>query len=375
MKRRLRRKGTPAHAVGFVICLLATLHLAGQTSHQPHYRVQAAATEGNLSVFPVAADAVFNTTSLMTLEEGIRSGQVVVTETSEPRGLVRQRTADGGIWSERPPEIPVWRRAQVNELAITNKSGRALVLLAGEIVTGGKQDRVVGRDLIIPAHSKPVALGVFCVEPHRWTSISDAFEALHSSMAQPSVRSSVMVQQDQQEVWSEVARSRAAFAGAVSPAEARELGATSSYAATVKNQAVQQRLDSLAGSIERSYDRIFQRVRERNAVGAVVAVDGEIIWADIFASPELLQQYWPKLIRSYAAEALIPRMKVSDLLVPTTSQAQFFLEKMGAEHETVETEPGVYRNTQIKGVDFDAFVLTALLPSASFNVHLAKMKR
>jgi hypothetical protein len=64
--------------------------------------------------------------------------------------------------------------ARVNQLALINNSDRPLLLLAGEIVTGGKQDRVVGRDRIIPAHNEPVALDVFCVEPHRWTGVSDS---------------------------------------------------------------------------------------------------------------------------------------------------------------------------------------------------------
>ena len=45
------------------------------------------------------------------------------------------------------------------------------------------------------------------------------------------------------------------------------------------------------------------------AVGVVVAVNGEIVWADMFASTRLLEKYWPKLIRSYATEAVITRTK------------------------------------------------------------------
>ena len=58
---------------------------------------------------------------------------------------------------------------------LVNNSKRPLILLAGEIVTGGKQDRVIGKDRIIPAESDPIDLGVFCVEPGRWTGSSDRF--------------------------------------------------------------------------------------------------------------------------------------------------------------------------------------------------------
>jgi len=53
----------------------------------------------------------------------------------------------------------------------------------------------------------------------------------------------------------------------------------------------------------------MRELRERNAVGVVVAVDGRLIWADLFASTALLEKYWPKLIRSYAAGSLTSHPK------------------------------------------------------------------
>jgi len=50
----------------------------------------------------------------------------------------------------------------------------------------------------------------------------------------------------------------------------------------------------------------MKQLRDRNAVGVVVAVNGELIWADVFASTELLQKYWPKLVRSYAEAMVTP---------------------------------------------------------------------
>ena len=98
-------------------------------------------------------------------DEGLRSGDVIVTESGSVQPLMRRRritpSAEDG--------------AQVNQLVLVNNSKRPLILLAGEIVTGGKQDRVIGKDRIIPAESDPVDLGVFCVEPGRWTGSSDRF--------------------------------------------------------------------------------------------------------------------------------------------------------------------------------------------------------
>ena len=77
-------------------------------------------------------------------------------------------------------------------MVLVNNSKRPLILLAGEIVTGGKQDRVIGKDRIIPAESDPIDLGVFCVEPGRWTGSSAKFDAKNGAMAQPAVRAKAM---------------------------------------------------------------------------------------------------------------------------------------------------------------------------------------
>src|SRR5262249_48950072 len=94
--------------------------------------------------------------------------------------------------------------AQVNTLVLVNNSQRPLLLLAGEIVTGGKQDRVVGKDRIVPPESDPVDLGAFCVEPHRRVETSGKFDTRTSVMAQPSVRKKAMAEKDRQQVWNSV---------------------------------------------------------------------------------------------------------------------------------------------------------------------------
>ncbi len=362
-----------ARVVVSALSLLASF--AGESSKQPIYKVLPPVTQANLTIFPVVANKSFDTSQFLTLDEGIRSGRVTVTETGQTAGLVRPRPYNDGVWHERPLPVPQ-SGARVNQLALVNNSDRPLLLLAGEIVTGGKQDRVVGRDRIIPAHSEPVALDVFCVEPHRWMGASAGFGATASAMAQPSVRSKAMAERNQQEVWDEVAKSRAAFAAAVPAPQALAIQSSSSYAAAVQSGGVKRQLDSIAAPIEHSYEKLMLQLRAQNAVGAVVAVNGEIIWADVFASPVLLEKYWPKLVRSYAAEALAPHASLETLnSAPSQESAQKFLDRLYGNHENVETEPGIYRNTEIEADDFDAFVLTSLLPNATFQVHIAKMKR
>jgi sulfur carrier protein ThiS len=260
--------------------------------------------------------------------------------------------------------------AQVNQLVLVNNSKRPLILLAGEIVTGGKQDRVIGKDRIIPAESDPIDLGVFCVEPGRWTGSSAQFDSRNGAMAQPAVRAKAMAEKDQAQVWSEVGKARESLALLVPAPSAAPVRETSSYARVMQNEEVKQRVDSVAEPIQRNYQSLIQQLRDQNAVGVVVAVNGQVVWADIFASTNLLEKYWPKLVRSYAAEAVVTRTKdrAADIKL-----AQEFLNHLDGRHETVDSEPGLYRHTEIAGDGFRAFELTSLLPKTGFDLHLAKM--
>jgi hypothetical protein len=326
-----------------------------------HYRVLAPIRHGNLTVFPVVADSTHDTNEFLTLDEGLRSGDVVVTEYGNVQGLRRRP----GVVQEFPRS-----GAQVNTLVLVNNSKRPLILLAGEIVTGGKQDRVIGKDRIVPAESDPVDLSVFCVEPHRWTGPSEKFNAFAAPMAQPGVRAKAMADKDQSKVWAAVGQTAETVTVEASASEVAELRGTSSYARVMQNKEVQQKVESVAAPIERDYRTLIQQLRDQKAVGVVVAVNGEVIWADMFASTDLLQKYWPKLVRSYAAEAMVTRGKKHDA---DEKAAQAFLDDMEGRHQTVESEPGLYRHTEITGDGFKAFELTSLLSKSVFDLHVAKM--
>src|SRR5580693_9075069 len=213
-----------AGITGLVVAgLLATGPLparAGETGGTAGYKVLDPIRHGNLTVFPVLASKSYPTGEFLTLDEGLRSGEVVVTEYGSLRGLIRRHPM--------PPVVNGNARgnAQVNRLVLVNNSRRPLLLLAGEIVTGGKQDRVIGKDRIVPAESDPVDLSVFCVEPGRWVETSQHFGASGAMyggavngrnvagpmavMAQPSVRGKAMADKDQGEVWAEVRKQQAA---------------------------------------------------------------------------------------------------------------------------------------------------------------------
>ena len=377
-----------------------------EPAHGP-YRVLAPIESGNLLLFPVvrASSKSPGETPFITLDEGIKSGDVEVTEAGKVQGLVRPRghvpnSNVAPIYHDDRfrgyPEVPdnPSRGDEVNTLVLVNHSSKPLLLLAGEIVTGGKQDRVIAKDRIVPAGADPIDLGVFCIEPGRWTESSATFGAAakapsHGFMVQPTIREKAMVEKDQQQVWSSVhgAISQMEYAAnapsASRPSTGYDVGsgassgvmydraATTSYAKAMQESDISEKVDEAAAPVMKSREQVLAQLREEHAIGVVVAVRGEIVWADLFADTELLSRYWTKLVRSYAAESLTPGEKHA---TASLADAQHFLDAPSGGSETSEGEVGIYRYRELKTGRTETFVLESLLPGTGYDVHISKLK-
>ncbi|MBV8513829.1 MAG: hypothetical protein JO260_00885, partial [Acidobacteria bacterium] len=261
----------------------------------------------NITLFPVVTAGGADTSMFLTLDEGLASGEVIVTEQSS-----------GGLYrSERSAPRPELNRgAAVNQLVLINRSQRPLLLLAGELVSGGKQDRIIGKDRIVPVGSEPLPLDVFCVEHGRWSSGS-RFSAA-KTMVHPSVREQAAVAKDQNDVWAAVRAGSTAqgVAGRVpasaaprintdSISEAVEVSApTQAYSKIYEGGRVGASVDELVSQLERRFEKETGGLKRERVVGLIVAYGDEVAWSDIFASPELFNHYWMKLLRSYSVEAL-----------------------------------------------------------------------
>ena len=346
--------------LGVLVVTLACSSLIWGGMASPSYKVLTPISHGNLTIFPVVTSTTHDTSGFITLDEGIRSGEVVVTEAGSTGGLIR------GPHHRIPASS-----ARVNSLVLVNNSKRPLILLAGEIVTGGKQDRVVAKDRVIPAESDPVELGVFCVEPGRWTETSAQFSTMKSQMAQPSVRSKAMVAKDQQQVWNSVGEANVAVMGAIAGTDAAPgPPPPSSYAKAFEDEKVRKAIADQAAPVEQSYSSSIRQLRDQHAVGVVVAVGGRIIWADLFASTALLEKYWPKLVRSYAAEAITTQRGPKTVGV---AEAQQFLDRTEGNRQVIESEPGIYRQSETIASTFKLFTLASLLPGTGFDLHISKI--
>jgi ARG/rhodanese/phosphatase superfamily protein len=325
----------------------------------------------NISIFPVVSGSTQDTGGFLTLDEGLATGEVVVAERGT-EGMARSR--DGRV------VIPDYDRrtgAAVNQLVLVNRSKRPLLLLAGELVSGGKQDRIIGKDRIVPVGAPPLPLDVFCVEHGRWSNGSQFAAA--KMMVHPSVREKAAVDQKQEEVWSAVrggttydysSSSRAAGAAPpVPPPSARITprdlsdamagpAPTQSYQKIYAGSRVGQSIDSFVNEVQARFARATSGLKGEHVVGVVVAYGGEVAWSDIFASGHLFDHYWNKLLRSYAVEAMArPTFRE----VASRDSASDFLRRLSG-REIQESEPGVYRWREITDGRFALIELESIEP-------------
>ncbi|HEY1985953.1 MAG TPA: DUF6569 family protein [Terracidiphilus sp.] len=339
------------------------------------YRVLAPIQSGNLLLFPVvrASGKAALVTPFIALDEGLKNGAVEVTEAGKVRGLVRNRGNGPAVWSERMGD-------QVNTLVLVNNSDKPLLLLAGEVVTGGKQDRVIAKDRIVPPGGDPIDLSVFCIEPGRWTESSASFGASAKMpaagfMVQPAVREQAMAAKNQQQVWNSVHGTIAAMAAAPSASGGPMRNAappeTTSYAKAMASDEIRAKVDEAAAPLMKSREEMIAQLRKENAIGVVVAVRGEIVWADLFSNADLLSRYWTKLVRSYAAESLNAGESHE---TPTVADAERFLESPSGGTETSEGSVGIYRYLELKANGTETFILESLLPDSHYEVHISKLK-
>jgi ARG and Rhodanese-Phosphatase-superfamily-associated Protein domain len=317
-------------------------------------------TYENISIFPVISSISRDTSAFVTLDEGLSSGEVIVREQGSD-GMARSR----GV------ALPQYNTsASVNQLVLINRGKRPVVLLAGELVSGGKQDRIIAKDRIVAPGSDPLPLDVFCVEHGRWSS-GLQFSAANT-MVHPSVREQAAVNQSQTEVWDSVRKGTTATSADISAAAAapapriaaRELNdalasaPTQSYSKIYQHSRVGVSVDDFVDEIQRRFARATSGGKGEHIVGVVVAYGGEVAWSDIFASSDLFHHYWPKLLRSYAVEALArPTLRE----VASRDDADEFLRRLRG-REQVESEPGVYRWSEVNEGRLAQIELEALEP-------------
>ena len=160
-------------------------------------------------------------------------------------------------------------------------------VMAGEVVSGGKQTRTVRRDIILSPGQR-VETPVLCVEAHRWKGEA-AFGAAGVLVPQ-SIQKALRKGADQSAVWAEVARNNAAL-GSENATGSLELG--------LKAGPVARRLAEVRRTIVPEVPA--------GSVGFIFAdrVAGRVIGAEFFGRSDLARALLPKLIDAYAVDLVL----------------------------------------------------------------------
>lgn len=227
--------------------------------------------------------------------ENLSIAPLLTDEVAEPRYLLMQDALSQGLLVIEE----VSEGGSVNTIKATNKSTMPVLLPDSEELVGAKQNRVLNVSILL-APMTTTQIPVTCVEQGRWgfrgraRQRAMAFEAsaymLHaearaakSEQVYRARRVRGEARADQAAIWSEVSRKQHEFA-------------CSSPTSALHDVYEHRRLD-----IE-SYLSTFQPLPHQ--VGAVFAVDGEIIGVEAFDSPETFHKMFPQLLRSYALTAM-----------------------------------------------------------------------
>jgi hypothetical protein len=218
----------------------------------------------------------------------------------------------------------------VPELLVENRADEPIFLLAGEIVKGGKQNRVIAQDVLLAPRSGPIGLGVFCVEQGRWVNQTERFEA-ESAMAHGYLRQKLNAPvTSQSEVWGEVSRKAAAVAPSAATGS-RYLGKV------FEDKSVQLDVDEYIKPITLPSD----------ANGMAVVIGGQVAGVEIFGDRDTFAKLQAKLLRSYAVDAL--ECKGAEKGATDHYVVEQFLRRAGSARLTQKETVGIGQFFKIEG--------------------------
>ena len=287
-------------------------------------RVSGPVAHENLAVYFVHGPSAGGTVPL-TLQEALAKGSVQVIETG-----------------------------RVNELQIENTGPEQVFVQAGDIVKGGKQDRVLTVSFLLPPKSGRMPIASFCVEQGRWSArgreevakFSSAHEAMPSVSAllamaapptQPSnprpsagvavgslphaMRDRDEVSRKQKKVWDSVASTQNKLASGLS-ASVNSPRSASSLQLSLENEKLKQARAGYLEALKPSGEK------EADVVGYVVAINGRIAAANVYPSNALFRKMWEKQLAAMVTEAIGERSRAAaPKPAPAPAEASSFLDE------------------------------------------------
>jgi hypothetical protein len=287
-------------------------YMLGKESTQPVLQLNTGLVIGSpvvhrhLAVFPVWRRTPADVGDYLTLDEAQRARVILI--------------------EEHPSE-------SVPTVVIRNIGGRPIYIIAGEIIIGGKQDRMISHDVLVPA-GKEIEVSVRCVEHGRWRGKTQRFES-GGALGSVGVRTALQFK-NQQDVWNEVSKACE---------EHEAFSQSGTYGAILSNTDVENRSKPFMNAMKKG-------LKDKRMIGMVMALNGEIVCADIFAGPEFFAKVKEKLLEAYVLDAVSADVRTTE--VPGSDDIASFFEEV-KRAETIElkaydeNENYMYESDQIMG--------------------------
>ncbi len=217
----------------------------------------------NLTLVPVYNTKIKDWTPYVTLDEALKKKWIGISE------------VEGG---------------QVPKVRIRNKSNKTIFLMGGEVITGCKQDRILGRDVLLGPKCKDVIVPVYCVEQGRWSYQSKTFSS-RENLGTSKLRAEAQMGKNntQANIWSDVSNMQKKM---------KVSSRTSNYQHIYDKPEIKKEV----GCFEKELHDIPQL--QKDTVGVIVGVGGKIISVDIFCNMQVFQKKWPKILKASAFSAI-----------------------------------------------------------------------
>lgn len=300
--------------------LAVVLLFAGPARAKGSYRLSGPYVHHNLQIFLIHGPEQVKAQKYVTLTEAMDKKLVVVHETG-----------------------------QVSQLAIENNSpDLAIFIHSGDIVKGGRQDRVLSLDVIIPPNSGKIPLSSFCVESGRWSRRGNEqaghFTSNRDMISSRALKIAAKHSRNQGEVWQNVAAQQAKLNDNLrrmtgkGSLDVRSGKSTSSMQLTLENPELRQ----TAGDYTTKLEGILKG--HNDAIGFAFVINDEVNNADVYGRTDLFKALWPKLLKSAVVEA-IADFKPPESPTPArrletiTRIAAMFAEVIPGEPDTQDVNP------------------------------------
>jgi hypothetical protein len=230
----------------------------------------------------------------------------------------------------------------VNQLSVENVSGDINVFIqSGDIVKGGKQDRLMAVDMIVPPKSGKLPIDSFCCESGRWrqrgSEAAGQFSASNAQAGNKAVKLAVNASRDQGTVWLKVKEAQMKLSKNVGK-EVANAQSPSSYQLTLEDKDLLAKLDAYAKDLQKAPEG------KKDVLGFVIVINGKVEGAELYGSNKLFNKLWPKLVQGAAVDALSEFDATKTFEPATAKTVQTFLaEAIKGEAKEVVAAANAYR--------------------------------